>query len=236
MAAVERRLTMVVVEVRERGGKRKIGGYAAMFNRLSQNLGGFVEQVDPAAFNKSRGDGWPDVLARYNHDDNMLLGTVGGNTLRLSVDGTGLLYEVDPPSSRGDVVELVERGDVRKSSFAFRVFPDGEDWSLTDQGFPLRTLKSVQLVDVAPVNLPAYPDTTAGARALVDPAIALRGLAAKAEAGLDEVTAAAEAGELHRFLQPAGPDRPVPKPKPRLFGPSAVLALQTRKEDPWGEL
>lgn len=236
MAAVERRLTMVVVEVRESGGKRRIGGYAAMFNRLSQNLGGFVEQVDPAAFNKSRGDGWPDVLARYNHDDNMLLGTIGGNTLRVSVDGTGLLYEVDPPTSRGDVLELVERGDVRKSSFAFRVFPDGEEWGLTDQGFPLRTLKSVQLVDVAPVNLPAYSDTTVGPRAMVDPTIALRGLAEKVQAELDEVRAAAEAGELHRFLTTTDSARatPKPKPKPRTFGPAAALELLAKREDPWG--
>src|SRR5262245_15894758 len=68
MAAPERRYTMVPVELRARGDRPKIGGYAIVWNRLSQNLGGWVERTDPAATNKSRGDGWPDVLARYNHD------------------------------------------------------------------------------------------------------------------------------------------------------------------------
>ena len=37
------------VELRESpSGGRVLAGYAAVFNRYSQNLGGFVEQVDPA--------------------------------------------------------------------------------------------------------------------------------------------------------------------------------------------
>lgn len=39
------------------GNSRSIGGYAAMFNRQSENLGGFVERVAPSFFNKSRADG-----------------------------------------------------------------------------------------------------------------------------------------------------------------------------------
>jgi HK97 family phage prohead protease len=132
--AVERRYTLVPVELRVVGDKPRIGGYAAMFERVSQNLGGFVEVVERSFFNKSRGDGWPDVMARYNHDDNMLLGTSGAGTLQLSLDETGLDYLVDPPQSRADVVELVQRGDVRKSSFAFRLPKEGDEWTMSDQG------------------------------------------------------------------------------------------------------
>ena len=127
--SAERRYTPVPVELRAKGDQMKIGGYAATFDRYSQNLGGFVEVVRSTFFNKSKGDGWPDVMARYNHDDNMLLGTTGGNTLQLRIDETGLDYEVDLPSSRADIGELVQRGDVRKSSFAFRVFTGGDEWS-----------------------------------------------------------------------------------------------------------
>ena len=170
MTEFERRYTRGLVEIRAAGDARKIGGYAAKFNTLSQNLGGFVERIDPAFFNKSAGDGWPGVMARYNHDDNQLLGTIAGGTLRLVVDGTGLDYEVDPPRHRADVVELVERGDVHQSSFAFRVIPgEGDDWSMTEQGFPLRTLLSGQLVDVAPVNSPAYLDTITVQEGFADP-------------------------------------------------------------------
>ena len=163
---LEIRTAAQTFELRATGkGLGTLVGYAAVFNRHSQNLGGFVEQVDPAAFNKSLADKVP-VMCRGNHEDEMLLGTTWAETLRLSVDGTGLLYEVDlPDTSAGrDFAVLVGRGDVKWSSFAFRTID--EDWSMTEQGFPLRTLLGVQLVDVAPVNSPAYLDTTVAARSL----------------------------------------------------------------------
>jgi HK97 family phage prohead protease len=190
MSDLERRFTSGRVELRlASDDRRSFGGYAAKFNTQSKNLGGFVERIDPGFFNKSRGDGWPDVLARYNHDNNMLLGTTAAGTLRLAVDGVGLEYEVDPPQSRSDVFELVQRGDVVKSSFAFQMFED--DWAASDQGFPMRTLLSGKLVDVAPVNVPAYDDTSVG----------LRSLARKFEADLEEVRSLAGANELMKFFK-----------------------------------
>lgn len=162
MIETEQRLTAAAVEVRS-AEARTIGGYAAKFNTFSQDLGGFIERIAPSFFNKSRGDGWPGVLARYNHDDNMLLGTTSAETLRLLIDDIGLTYEVDAPVGRADVFELVQRGDVTKSSFAFTVRED--DWTVNDNGFPIRTLISGRLYDVAPVNTPAYDDTTVGVRA-----------------------------------------------------------------------
>jgi HK97 family phage prohead protease len=221
----ERRWTSVPVETRAKSGDRTIGGYAALFERLSQNLGGFVEEVQRSAFNKSRGDGWPDVLARYNHDDNRLLGTSDARTLRLSVDETGLLYDVDLPASRADVFELVERGDVRQSSFAFVTFED--DWSMTDQGFPKRSLVSVRLVDVAPVNTPAYLDTSVGKRDNTR-GVALRSLATKVDAPFDDVLAAED---LRKFLVRTDQDGGA-KPKPKTFGPSARMRLLADR-DKW---
>ncbi len=220
----ERRFTLVPVELRAKSDGKTIGGYAALFQRLSQNLGGFVEQVEPTFFNKSRGDGWPDVMARYNHDDNMLLGTSGAGTLRLSVDDTGLLYDVDPPNSRSDVVELVQRGDVRKSSFAFYTYED--EWAVTDQGFPLRKLVSGRLVDVAPVNVPAYMDTSVGLRNDARE-VALRSLAAKVQAPVEEI---AGAEDLRKFLTKTGG---APAPKPRTFGPAARVAILEKKRSSW---
>jgi len=189
MSDAERRFTSVPVEIRTGSEKPTIGGYAAKFERMSQNLGGFVERIAPSFFNKSRGDGWPGVVARYNHDDNMLLGTMGAGTLRLGIDEVGLTYEVDLPQSRADVYELVQRGDVRQSSFAFVAYED--DWTTSDQGFPLRTLVSGRLHDVAPVNTPAYEDTSVG----------LRSLANKFDADLEEVRALAAQNELMRFFR-----------------------------------
>ncbi|MGH3518806.1 MAG: HK97 family phage prohead protease [Natronosporangium sp.] len=228
-SSTERRFTAVPVELRAKEQLR-IGGYAAVFNRMSKNLGGFVEVVNPEFFSDSRSRGWPEVLARYNHDDNMLLGTTGGGTLRLSIDDTGLLYEVDLPNSRADIAELVERGDVRKSSFAFRTLED--EWTTTDQGFPLRSLVSGQLVDVAPVNTPAYTDTTVGKRA-VDITAGLESLAKHVDAAIEEVRKLAEADDLRRFFVRTDKSG-APKPeKPKMFGPVAASQLLARKEDPW---
>jgi HK97 family phage prohead protease len=216
----ERRYTTWPVEYRSRGDGNKIGGYAAVFSTLSRNLGGFVEEVKPGFFNKSRGDGWPGVVARFNHDDNMLLGTVAGGSLRLSVDETGLDYVVEPPAARADITELVQRGDVRQSSFAFMTFED--EWGVTEQGFPMRSLISGKLVDVAPVVSPAYLDTTAG----------MRSLAAKVGADLEEVRKLAGENELRKFFVKTGvPSTPE---KPRVRGHSAIAALLAKKDGPAG--
>lgn len=218
MGETERRFTKLTVELRAKDTGR-IGGYASVFNRLSRNLGGFVEKVAPVAFNDSRGRDWPDVVARFNHDDGFVLGTTGSGSLVLRVDDTGLDYEVQPPQSRSDVLELVERGDVRHSSFAFRVIED--DWGTSDQGYPMRTLLNVQLVDVAPVVTPAYPDATAG----------LRSLAEKFGADLDEVRSMAQADELRKFFTATGPQ--AHREPPKKLGAAARMELLGKQQDPW---
>lgn len=133
------------------------------------------------------------MLARYNHDDNMLLGTTAAETLRLRIDEIGLVYEADVPATRADVFELVQRGDVRKSSFAFTVFED--DWTVRDDGTPIRTLISGRLYDVAPVNTPAYDDTTVGVRAFDS-------LAEKFDRDVAEIRALADSARLADLFTP----------------------------------
>ena len=164
---LERRLLRepVVLRAANDAGAR-IGGYALKFNKLSRNLGGWVEQISPESLNKSAGDGWPGVMARYNHET--LLGSVAGESLRLVLDGTGLDYEVDllADADSERVRMLVERGDVARSSFA--AYMHESDWSQTPDGFPLRTVTAMSLVDVAPVDDPAYYDTSTGLRSLAE--------------------------------------------------------------------
>jgi len=147
------------------GSPGTLEGYAIVFGKYSQNLGGFVEQVDPAAVRKSLADNVP-VVARYNHDDNFLLGTTEAGTLTLTADEVGVRYRVDLPNTSAgrDTAALAKRGDLRYSSFAFHTVDD--DWGVTERGFPLRTLTDIQLVDVAPVVSPAYRDSSVGLRSL----------------------------------------------------------------------
>lgn len=219
------------LEVRDLGEEgRWIGGYATVFMpRESRNLGGFIERVAPDAFSEARAGGWPDVVCRFNHNSDLVLGTTAADTLRMQTDRLGLDYQVLPPDSRADVRELVQRRDIRHSSFAFRVPQGGDEWGTTDTNFPMRTLRNVELVDVAPVLTPAYPDATAAIRATT---AALRSLADWAQVAVDEVRALAEADELRRLF--IRTDKPMYKKEtPRLFGPQAATLLLSRREDPY---
>jgi uncharacterized protein len=168
-------------------GSRRIGGRAATFRSPSENLGGFIEKIDPRFFAKSRGDGFPGVLCRFQHSDQAILGSTQAGTLRLDIDQSGLNYEVDVPLSREDVIELVSRGDVAHSSIAFETFED--DWT-TDSGTTVRTLLSGRLIDTAPVSAPVYRDTS----------VALRSLADYANADPADVLDLAAQGELRKLL------------------------------------
>lgn len=203
----EQRLHEAALEVRARddGGKTLVG-YAAVFNRQSVNLGGFKETIAPGAFAKTVQEA--DVRHLLNHDVNAVLGRSRSGTLRLAEDATGLRYEVDLPdtSAARDLAALVERGDITGSSFAFRVVgDDGDEWGLTDDEFPLRTLRQVALYDTSTVTYPAYPATGEG-----DVAAAVRSLARELDRPVDELVEAARANELRSVMVSADDDRDGP--------------------------
>lgn len=201
------------------GQLQHISGYAAAFGKLSRRLGGFVERVMPTAFNESRDANWPDVVCRYNHKDDMVLGTTASGTLSLEVDERGLHYDVIPPNCRADVLEYVQRGDVRYSSFAFRCVVPGTDdeWGLSDFGIPLRSLHNTSLLDTAPVLDPAYRDTSAVARNMTG---AIESLAMWVDAEPAEVRNMMEAGQASRFFKrtdrPSAPAVDVPEVVPEI--------------------
>ena len=134
-----------------------IRGYAAVYNSDSEWMGGFYEQIETGAFDDVLDN---DVRAYFNHDENLLLGRVSSGTLRISTDKRGLFYEVDLPNTTyaNDLVELMKRGDVNQSSFAFLIEKDR--WEQRG-GTTYRIIEKVsRLLDVSPVSQPAYPDAT----------------------------------------------------------------------------
>lgn len=146
--------------VRTEAGVPMIRGHAAVFNQLSDDLGGFREQIVPGAFATAISS--DDVRALWNHNPDFILGRNLSKTLRLSEDVRGLAIEIDPPDSqtvRDLVLMPMERGDVTQMSFAFSLRPNGEDWAKDDNGQWVRTLKNLRLFDVSPVTYPAYPQT-----------------------------------------------------------------------------
>ena len=133
-----------------------VRGYAAVYDSDSEFMG-YYEQIEKGAFDDVLND---DVRAYYNHDENYLLGRVSSGTLRIGTDKRGLFYEVDLPktSYANDLVELMKRGDINQSSFAFLI---GEDrWEQRD-GKTYRIISKIsRLLDVSPVAQPAYPAAT----------------------------------------------------------------------------
>lgn len=158
-----RSLPLEMLEVRADDGKRKIAGYAAVFEQLSEPLyGGFREKIARGAFKKTLREA--DVRALWNHDPNYVLGRTKSGTLKLREDDRGLVIEIDPPDTQWarDLMTSIERGDIDQMSFGFRVVKD--DWERKPDGTIIRILKEVQLFDVSPVTFPAYPQTSVQVR------------------------------------------------------------------------
>lgn len=142
---------------------RKVSGYAAVFNKDSEDFGWFVERIHPDAFNEAD---MSDVRALINHDPNLILARTP-DTLALSVDNTGLKYEFDvPETTRGnDFLEELRLGLITQSSFGFTV--KGQEWIEEKGEVPVRVITKIdRLFDVSPVTYPAYPDTTVAKRSL----------------------------------------------------------------------
>jgi uncharacterized protein len=176
-------------EVRKSMTGMTIGGYAAKFSVRSHNLGNFIEVVEPQAFRKSESDGFPGTTCKYQHDDNMLLGTTAAGTLRIAIDKVGVDYTCDLPECRADVFEMISRKDVQHSSFAMQVYD--QQFERGDNGVPVRHLLQCRLLDCSPVTSPAYPDAT----------VALRSLAAQFEIDPEEVFQLNRDNELRKLFE-----------------------------------
>jgi HK97 family phage prohead protease len=143
---------------REAAKPPRIVGHAAVFDQLSEDLGGFREKVVKGAFRKTLREA--DVRALLNHDSNYVLGRNTAGTLRVKEDKEGLAVDIDPPDTTWarDLLVSMERGDINQMSFGFRVVK--EEWDDTDKANVVRTLSEVELFDVSPVTYPAYPQTS----------------------------------------------------------------------------
>lgn len=161
------------IQLQKRGDDKPplIVGYAAVFFRANdpgtqyQIWDDFVERVMAGCFDRALKE--DDCRALMNHDANLVLGRTSASTCRLSIDGTGLRYEIDPPDTQAgrDLLTSLERGDISGSSFTFE--PDVTNWR-QEGDMVIRQLESVRLFDVGPVTFPAYESTSAGLRAIGD--------------------------------------------------------------------
>ena len=153
------------VNRKEDGALPKIEGYAAVFNKDSEDMG-FIERVAPGAFKGALKIS--DARALFNHDANYVLGRQSSGTLELREDKKGLFMSVNPPDTqiiRDLVLTPIERGDINQQSFGFTIAAD--KWDGLDSDHPTRTITEVrEIFDVSPVTFAAYTDTTVALRSL----------------------------------------------------------------------
>lgn len=168
-------------EVQADEQKRKLSGYAAVFESRSLDLGGFREIIKPGAFADHLKSG-VDVRALVDHDKRRILGRTSAGTLRLWEDEQGLADEVDiPDTSYGnDLLVSIGRGDIRGQSFGFHVVD--EDWSVDTDGTPLRSVNAVRLTEISFTPSPAYESSTVdirsegGTQLVIPPAVIQRAM------------------------------------------------------------
>lgn len=154
-------------EIRVSDTSRLVSGYALVFNSQSEDLG-FYETILPDAISdeviKSS-----DVFAVMNHDNSrgiLARSRKGKGSLKLSIDDRGLKYEFEAPkTSLGDeLLEMLRRGDINQSSFAFSISEGGDSWEKRGDSY-YRTIKKInRLYDVSPVLTPAYSETSVSCR------------------------------------------------------------------------
>ena len=153
------------LEIREEEGQpAKVSGYAAVFERLSLDMG-FREKISRGAFTKSIET--RNIKALWNHDTSRPLANTKAGTLKLEENQKGLRFEMelDRESTWGKDAEIaIRRGDCDGVSFGFSVPEGGDTWNNSDPSHPVRTLTEVDLFEVSPCTFPAYPQTSVSVR------------------------------------------------------------------------
>lgn len=139
--------------------KMIVEGYALRFNTLSNDLGGFVEEISPEALKEAD---LSDVRCLIDHDSSKVLGRTTSETLELKVDDEGLYFRTQLPNTTyaKDLYENIRLGNINQCSFGFILDEDGDEFEKREDGLFKRTLRKIKsLFDVSIVTYPAYNDT-----------------------------------------------------------------------------
>jgi HK97 family phage prohead protease len=116
------------------------------YGTLSADLGGWREVIEPTALRSTKLD---DLVVTVDHAG-LPLGRYP-RTLDLEDRADGMHWSVDPPASRADVIEAIQRGDLNGGSWRMRVGRD--EW----RGDVRHVHEIAELRDVSIVTHPSYP-------------------------------------------------------------------------------
>ncbi len=193
------------VRMEDVNGEPTLSGYAAVYNQLSVDFGGWREIIRPGAFTNSLAMG-PDTRANVDHMGGLsTIGRTRNGTLQLAEDPQGLRVVIKTPDTQAgrDVATLVKRGDLNQMSFAFWALRD--NWLETGE-YILRELHEVDINggDVSVVTYAAYPQTSVQVRSLMNlPTIPenVRGQGTASDIAEEAAARARELRRRQRWLQ-----------------------------------
>lgn len=129
------------------------------YGKESENLGGFVEVLRSGCFSESLKT--RDVVALWSHDHSRPLASTTNGSLRLRDTSTALEVEMDLDldiSWHADAYRSIKSGILKGLSFGFEILK--EAWSAAD----LREIIKGKLLEISPVQFPAYPQASVSAR------------------------------------------------------------------------
>ena len=137
-------------------GTNSIAGIAVPYDRYSHVINGeaprpFRERIRPRALSIT-----DQTVMHVQHDrTGVPLARVGAGTLTFDEAGEGLRFSAILPSTRSDVLEALQRGDLDGSvSIGFIV--DEDEWDHHDKQ-SLREVTKGRLIEVSLVTAGAYP-------------------------------------------------------------------------------
>jgi len=140
----------------------QVRGYAIVWNSPSERMGSVIETIDPRSLDGLGDLNKSNVRMQVEHCG-LAIARCENGSLRLTKDKRGLFIEADLDSRRSDARDLyyaVERGDVNKMSFGFRIAPGGEELDEQEDGtLRAHVTKISRLYEVSGVTFPAYTDT-----------------------------------------------------------------------------
>lgn len=150
---------------------KTIVGYASVFDSPSEQMslaggGQFVEYIKRGAFKRSleqAAAGEINIFAVWSHDMTQPLGSTRSGKLKLEEDDYGLRFELIATRMTPAQFDTILDGDAQVS-FGFSVV--NEDWQRIDADNYTRTISDVNLIEISPVLIPAYPDTSVAVRSL----------------------------------------------------------------------
>jgi HK97 family phage prohead protease len=139
---------------------RTMRGHAAVFNRLSHDLGGFKVKIAPGFFTNVL-DSQPDVHLVWDHDTRYTLARTRSQKygLELREDPVGLHVwsRMAPVSYADDLAVLMDGGVIDQMSFACDIGAD--EWHEDDSGITRTLLECDALYDVTICAQGAFPQT-----------------------------------------------------------------------------